>query len=192
MLLMSLAYAADLVLEQPLPDGRRLTVVLPAPWTATTAAEAWGRGDALDGPRAVLELRGPSGVLASLPLDAPLARLIPEPLVPGTWMVEADLSAGMGSYNGPVATIIDVTDTLRFATINGEPVRLMTSLKTAWRRDGADLLLVACRPTEADMITTFTRYHLGKRGWTRRARTEPTCFEFLEDEPFPVEARFPR
>jgi hypothetical protein len=98
----------------------------------------------------------------------------------------------MGSYNGAIAYLVEVSDTIRFATIDGGPIRLMSSLKTAWRRDGADLLSVACRPTEADMVTTFTRYHRGQRGWTRRARTEDICLEFLDDQPFPVEARFPR
>ncbi len=145
---------------------------------------------------AVVRLASRNGqVIQSLNLENPYASLESITTVePGkrTLLLTEDFGIGMGSYSGPITRILAITSrSIKWATAKnqktGEEIQisLMRSLKTAWNfapsvnGSGKDILKVSCRPDEAvtKFITTFSRYHRDKHGWTFATRTENLMWE---------------
>lgn len=193
--LRSLAFAAD-------ADCDRLTLVLDPRLTPDVMEQLWASGDSASDAPAILELRDCKGeVRDRLPLDAPLARLDSTPLrgtlVP-TYLVTEDLTAPAGSYSGPLTLPIEVKNHrlqhVEAATSDGrlETIKLAMTGKAAWKKiaNGAsdDLLSVSCQPRAGGFVTFFRRYHLTRRGWQVRARSEPIFWE--SDGAFPEARRF--
>jgi hypothetical protein len=127
-----------------------------------------------------------------------------------TYFITNDLSAGLGSYSGPVTRLAEVrhaafqwltaTDE---GTGHSDTVSLMSSLKTRWEvlppsAGSRDILQVKCRPDveratpdSADMpfLVTFERYHYNGTTWVRRVRAESGFWE--NEGSFPVVTKFP-
>lgn len=160
---------------------------------------------------AVLRLIDPTGPTHdSLALERPIADIVlvipasdSEPAVYG---VSVDLSAGLGSYSGPLLEVLDLHDhhlvPLRARDVTTDSlvtVFLPTTLKTAWQvvpvdgRAGPDILLVACRPTfetqSGGFQVTYTRFSREGTQWRRYARTAPGFWE--DDGDFPARSLFP-
>lgn len=122
--------------------------------------------------------------------------------------VSVDLSAGVGSYSGPVTRFVDVDRgrlTWTVALSTDAPAReldLPTTLKTAWTvvRDGAqpEILMVSCRPDfdhptpvqeDARFVITYTRFFRTDGAWHRVDRRVPGFWE--NEGPFPARTLFP-
>ncbi len=141
-------------------------------------------------------------MLDRVPLAAPLARLDPV-AVRGTryptFLASADLTADAGSYSGPLTIPFEISgDSLRAASARGsgkrgEPIRLATTGKSAWRKvetaNADELLQVSSEPTERGFITTYRRYFLSGREWKLRMRAQEGMWE--SDADFPDRSRFP-
>jgi hypothetical protein len=204
------ALPALLILLVPAASARtavracdHLQLALDARITPQTLVQDWGTGAAHEAANAVLELRGCRGeLLDRLGLAAPLARIDPQPLrgtpVP-TWLVSADLSAGIGSYSGPLTLPVEiVAHRLRVARSRGPagasaPIHLAATGKAAWRRvvsaHGDDLLSVASTMDHDAFVTTWRRYRITARGWRWTQRQAPGLWE--SDADFPDVAQFP-
>jgi hypothetical protein len=161
--------------------------------------------------KAVLRLRDTHRtVVAEKTLEREQARIRFEQLHPGsrTILVTTDLSAGFGSYAGPLTELLEVNGS-RLETVVSrnaeseltEPIRLKSTLKTAWKlvpaiagqNNQKDILEVACRPDfdskESKFFVTYTRYHWDKKGWIVVILR---VHGFWEDEgTFPASERFP-
>jgi len=161
--------------------------------------------------KAVLRLRDAHRkIVAEKTLEREQARIRFEQLYSGlrTILVTTDLSAGFGSYAGPLTELLEVAGG-RLETIiakNAEsglskPIRLLSTLKTAWKlvptasdqNNLKDILEVACRPDfdskDAKFFVTYTRYHWDGKGWIVLTRK---VHGFWEDEgSFPALGRFP-
>jgi hypothetical protein len=147
--------------------------------------------------------------IKEMTLDREQARISVQTLHPvhRTILVTIDLSAGFGSYSGPLTELLDVSHgKLEFAMAQDahsrteKPLYLANTLKTAWRFSPAsndvatqkDILEVACRPN-ADAIvfyTTYTRYHWNGSEWISVSRRSAGMWE--SDQPFPAASRFPK
>lgn len=110
----------------------------------------------------------------------------------------------MGSYNGPVTFLVEVSDghltwldAKDHATGKSERITLMRSLKSAWQfvpasqGGGQDILQAVCRPTPAAVrsdavrfVTTYRRYFFDGQSWIRLARAVDGLTEF--DAAFPA------
>ncbi|MGB7620857.1 MAG: hypothetical protein WBN92_00760 [Terriglobia bacterium] len=127
-----------------------------------------------------------------------------------TYFITNDLSAGFGSYSGPVTLLAEVRHSAFHwltatdeGTGHADTVSLMSSLKTRWEvlppsAGSRDILQVKCRPDfekaapdSADMpfLVTFERYHYNGTTWVRRARAESGFWE--NDGAFPLLTKFP-
>ena len=161
--------------------------------------------------KAVLRLRNAHRIIiAETTLEREQARVRFERLHPDlrTILVTTDLSAGFGSYSGPLTELLEVAGG-RLETVvarNTEsglskPIRLLSTLKTAWKLVPAtgdqnnlkDILEVACRPDfdskEAKFFVTYTRYHWDGKEWIVLTRK---VHGFWEDEgSFPALGQFP-
>jgi hypothetical protein len=149
-------------------------------------------------------LKNSSGnFIAELELEKVDAEMTPQDLRDGGHriiFVTQDYSAGMGSYNGPIAQILEVSPTnISWAKATdirtGEKmeISLMQSLKTGWglrpskAGRGMDILEASCRPTElsnanGDLIfdTTYSRFHRDHQEWKVTKKTQKN--EFWENE----------
>ena len=159
---------------------------------------------------------GTGKTLAARRLERPLAELTVARLAPDanqTYLLTVDLSAGIGSYSGPVTRLAEVRGgRLRWLTAydaasgRADTVHLVSTLKTAWRFApgtrgvGREMLQVACRPdfnappdaaVEQAFIITFERYAFESGRWVRHARSEHGFWEMDGEESFPPRARFP-
>ena len=123
-----------------------------------------------------------------------------------TYLLTVDYSVGMGSYNGPVTFLVEVTNgAMRYVSVSGKPIALMRSLKTDWKfapiKSGGikstDILEVSCRPSETaksdanpnnDFTIFYRRYHWNNQ-WTKREKTKSGFWE--DDGTFPPLALFP-
>jgi hypothetical protein len=160
---------------------------------------------------AVLRLRdGKRSVIAEKKLEREQARLEAHQLHPGhrSIFVTTDLSAGFGSYSGPLTQILDLSaGALAFVQARdpsaGKPeiIFLPATLKTAWRLVVApassgpahDILKVACRPDamakSSRFTTTYTRYHWNGSEWVVASLERAGICE--SDESFPSLVHFP-
>lgn len=146
-------------------------------------------------------------ILASEPLERPLARIEPEtlPAKKQTLLVTVDYSAGFGSYAGPTTFLLQL-DGPRFewvqATSEGAKaivkIALARTLKSDWKlspsESGQDILSFYCRPADSgasgDFELHYVRYHFdAEKGWLRYERVKKGLWE--SDNAFPPRKAFP-
>lgn len=183
------------------PSCDHLQLVLDPRLTPETLERDWRSGAPHEEANAALELRGcRDEVLDRLELAAPLARIDPDPLhgtrVP-TWLVSADLTAEMGSFNGPLTLPVEVVGhRLRVARARGPagasaPIQLADTGHASWRRSatkhGDELLAISAGAGTPD--TTWQRFHLTPGGWRWSERYTPGRWDAEAD--FPAASRFP-
>jgi hypothetical protein len=148
--------------------------------------------------------------LSTLEMERPIASVEPVALRAGieSFQVTVDLSAGFGSYSGPLSKFAEVSNgklrwlaTQDASTGKTTDISVMSSLKTAWRLAPAvggdrEILEVACRPdfdastTDAgmDFLVRLTRYAVEGDEWHRYVRVEKGFWE--DDAKFPDRSRF--
>jgi hypothetical protein len=143
-------------------------------------------------------------IVAQRDLDRALARL--EPLNPAgrsnrLFLVAQDYSGGLGSYSGPVTTLLMVSDSvfhdvkaLNAESHQWEQIRLMKSLKSDWRiaKSGAEpeILSVSCHPKGVSHFAVdYTTYTFDGSTWVERKRETDGFWE--SDDPFPKRSAFP-
>lgn len=126
-----------------------------------------------------------------------------------TYLITVDFTAGMGSYNGPITSLVEVVggklqwvQALDKTTGKRGQISLMNSLKTVWKiadapADGAkDVLLVACRPNwsslaDENFYLIRVRYSFDGKSWVISQREEKGFAEadelgaLLDRKPFP-------
>jgi len=153
-------------------------------------------------------LKADGSVQSNLNLEHPLARLTTRHAAPNEPpRVTVDLSAGLGSYSGPVTRwVVQQDGMIGWATTIDDhgrevEVSVMESLKTAWKRqqrkDGRlDIFEVACRPQfkqdeqgEELFSVTFKHYRFDHGIWSIASRTESGFWEMEGN--FPSESAFP-
>jgi hypothetical protein len=181
----------------------RFRLLLDARLTPDIVERDWATGKPHPESLAVVELRGCQGqLLDRLTLEAPLARLDLVPLrgAPApTHLVSVDLTAGSGSYNGPLTIPIEVVHNHLIAaaarTPDGrlEPIHLALTGKAAWKKDPVgkvdDLLSVSSQPENRGFTTFYRRYHPTPRGWQMKIRSEAGMWE--SNGEFPEARLFP-
>jgi hypothetical protein len=148
--------------------------------------------------------------LSTLEIERPIAIVEPVALRAdiASFQVTVDLSAGFGSYSGPLSKFAEVKDgTLRWlaaldaSTGKTTDISVMSSLKTAWKLAAAvggdrEILEVACRPDHeapttdagAEFLVRLTRYAVEAGQWQRYVRVEKGFWE--DDDKFPDTSRF--
>jgi hypothetical protein len=126
-----------------------------------------------------------------------------------TYLVSVDYSVGMGSYNGPYTSLLEVAlgkmkwlEAIDKVTGKAEPILVMDSLKTMWKVADApsgtakDILQAACRPDFASLddvsfILILTRYSFDGKNWVKLERHEKgfaeldDLYALLGRKPFP-------
>ncbi len=144
-------------------------------------------------------------VMAEQLLERPLATVALAPLhgLPSqpVWLT-VDYSIGMGSYAGPITTLLlpanQKLDPVTYAGPHGQSgaVQLTSTLKTAWRtvpgRAGGteELEEIACRPNDGDDFTTsLSTYRYVGGAWQLAVRKRAGFWE--ADEVFPPRSAFP-
>ena len=158
---------------------------------------------------AALRLKDQNGnEIQEMKLEREQARLRVESLHLGhrTILVTTDLSAGFGSYSGPLTELLDVSHG-RIDIVNArdaksgatEPIHVASTLKTAWRispvpgSSGAqkDILEIACRPNPDASVfyVTYRRYHWNGKEWINFARRARGFWE--GEKSFPSTDKFP-
>lgn len=205
------------------PNGIEGTVQLLIDKRLTGAVqdELWGKGDwsfvfppgsklhdefaATPPHKAKLRIAGGNGkTITERDLETPLAKLkawnaasIPHEI----FLLSQDYSAGIGSYNGPVTTLLKVSDSgfhdieaLNVGSQQKQTIRLMKSLKSDWqardRGNGGEILSVSCKPgKDGSFVIEYIRYCLDKGQWLAYKREAPGIWE--SDEPFPDRSEFP-
>lgn len=187
---------------QLLLDKSVTNKVLEAHWNTGT----W---DATEPRPALLRwLKADDTVQATLNLEHPLARLTTRHAAPGEPpRVTVDLSAGLGSYSGPVTRwVVQRDGAIGWAkTVDDQgrevEVSVMESLKTAWKRrlrkDGRlDIYEAACRPRfkqdehgEALFSVIYTHFRFNQGTWSVSSRSENGFWEMEGD--FPRVSVFP-
>jgi hypothetical protein len=198
-------------------DGT-LELLLDMRLTESVRKELWGKGDwsfvfphdsqlykefsALAPAKSKLTIRNKEGrLVADRELDTPLAKL-------ETWnasseanqlfLLTEDRTPGMGSYNGPGATLLQVSDAaihdvkaLNTESHQEEPIRLVKSLKSDWHRKSAtEILSVSCRPKDdRNFVIDYVRYSFDGTRWLEYKRETDGFWE--SDEAFPEGSSFP-
>ncbi|MEP6495804.1 MAG: hypothetical protein ABJF01_24185 [bacterium] len=148
--------------------------------------------------------------LGRLPLERATAEVLRVPVSRADSLlgVQVDLSAGIGSYSGPLVRFVNTRggrlawmSIVNDVTGRSSDLSLPTTLKTAWRANldapHPELLLVACRPDletmdaggEARFVVTYSRLDLRDDGWHRTDRRAPGCWE--NEGAFPPRSLFP-
>jgi len=177
----------------------------------------------LDGPRfkssppqvGVVQLKDRAGrILKTLSLEKTYGNLTTKDLRDGgkrVIFVTQDYSAGMGSYNGPISQVLEVSPTsMAWAEARksgvGRAVKisLMQSLKTGWgygpstQAKGNDILKVSCRPSDLangdiSFKTTYSRFHRESKNWILTQKVENGCWENegLDGRDLPDQKKFP-
>jgi hypothetical protein len=150
-------------------------------------------------------------ILAVKDLERPLAKVRTAQLYGDaklTYLLTVDYSAGLGSYNGPITSLVEVKNGhLRWlestepATGRTGEIRLMESLKTTWwfvdaaDGKGKQILRAQCRPdwssvkNDPDFTTQYARFYFDGPKWLTKVRTVKGLSEF--DQGFPELKNFP-
>lgn len=183
---------------------KQLRLVLDSRLNPKLVEEEWGSGNTRAEEPAILELINCKGELVDqLVLQSPLAQLDPLPIrgAPNpTYLVSADLTAEMGSYNGPVTIPIQVVNNhliesvAQYSDKHIEPIHLTITLKSAWKRVSNrnidDLFQVSCKPKEDKSFVTYYRhYFLSHNNWQVKIRSREGLWE--SDGEFPNRNSFP-
>lgn len=198
-------------------DGT-LELLLDRRLTESARKELWGKGDwsfvlphvsplykeftVLPPGKSKLVIRSNNGLLvAERQLDTPLARLEAWNAPSGAnqlFILTEDYTAGVGSYNGPGAILLQISEAaiqdvkaVNAESQKDEPIRLVKSLKSDWRREGADeILSVSCRARDGGtFVIDYVRYAFNGRQWLEYKRQTDGFWE--SDEPFPNRSAFP-
>ena len=144
-------------------------------------------------------------------LERPLAKLRSAQLYRDarlTYLLTVDYSAGAGSYNGPITSLVEVKNghlrwlqATELGTGKTGEISLMESLKTTWRLvaapggKGKQILLAQCRPDwssvkdDPDFTTQYARFYFDGSKWLAKVRTVKGISEF--DQGFPERKNFP-
>lgn len=182
---------------------KRLRIVLDPQLSPAMVERDWGSGQPRTQALATLELVGCNGqVLDRFVLASSLAQIDPVPVrgAPSpSFLVSADLTAELGSYNGPLTVPIQVIGeklvpaVARSSDGRSEPVRLWVTGKSAWRRASKgrvdELYLVSCQPEAAGFVTRYRRYSPSTGKWQVRTHTRAGLWE--SDGEFPDRKFFP-
>lgn len=161
----------------------------------------WLRGDAGEYAPSELRRREASGAIVAVHSMAPLATLDSLRIRERRWaLLTEDMSAGFGSYSGPVTHLVDLSRRAGIAEVRdhrGAEIVLTSTLKTAWKGQPDGFLMAACRPGNTagvpdsiDFTTTYTRYRWSSGVWVRTERREPGFHEF--EDGFPDVGMFPK
>jgi len=197
-----------------------LQLLLDARLTGPIQEKLWGKGDwsfafphdssiyaefsALPPGKSKLRIvNGTEKVIAERELETVLAKL--EEWSPGlsgnqNYLLTEDYSAGIGSYNGPKTTILNISSAgfhevtaLNVDSKKEEPIRLVKSLKSDWRipREISDeILSVSCYSDgQGNFVIKYTRYSFDGVRWVEYTRQESGFWE--SDEAFPSRSAFP-
>jgi hypothetical protein len=171
---------------------------------------AWGESSSLSPPlrKARLELLDGKGSLAASEALEVLADL-EERFLDGRgkplYLLTEDGSTGSGSNNGLVTTLLELGDgalrRMEAAAASGgsRPLRLLVSLRSAWRWDPAgngkdrDILEVGCPPggESGQSRIFYTRYRLRGRRWVASQRSRRGLWLNESGDAFPARALFP-
>lgn len=140
-------------------------------------------------------------VLANRDLETPLAKLKVWNRISDTnqfFLLIEDYTAGAGSYNGPKATLLQITNAtfhdvkaLNTQSHQEEPIRLVKSLKADWRQENiAEILSVSCYENgDGRFVVDYIRYNFDGNRWLEYKRESEGFWE--SDQPFPLRAAFP-
>ncbi len=156
---------------------------------------------------AKIEIRTSAGKLvATRALEVPLAKLeewSPDGKPNRGYLLTQDFSIGMGSYNGPGTSLIQIVGAsfhdvtaLNAATQKEEPIHLAKTLKQDWRftsgRNGNEILAVSCHPEFGgkgdSFVVDYTRYFFNRTRWIKYMRQENGFWE--SDQSFPPRSAF--
>ncbi|MDR2155182.1 MAG: hypothetical protein LBE78_09190 [Burkholderiaceae bacterium] len=182
---------------------KRLRIVLDPGLNQKMIDHEWASGKIRTEEPTVLQLVGCEGqLLDRFVLEAPLAKLDPEPLRGAhnpTYLVTADLTAEAGSYNGPLTVPIEIIDDRLVPAMakspdkSVKPIRLSQTLKSGWKRvpyqNADELLSVTSQPKSPGFVTIYRRYFLSPDGWQVKQRTKQELWE--SDSDFPSRTLFP-
>jgi len=189
--------------------------------TGSVQDELWGKGDwsfvfptgsklhdefaAIPPHKAKLRIAESNGkTVTDHDLETPLAKLKawnPTSATHEIFLLSQDYSAGVGSYSGPVTTLLKVSDSgfhdveaLNAGSQQRETIRLMKSLKSDWQtrdqENGGEILSVSCKPRkDGSFVIQYVRYRLDKGQWLAYKREAAGFWE--SDEPFPDRSEFP-
>jgi|SRR5579863_1541370 len=150
----------------------------------------------------VLDERG--RLIAERLLETPLARIekwSPNQIPGWGFLLTQDFSIGMGSYNGPLTTVLRILKArfIEISSINHdtqkpEPIRLAKTLRAGWRithYDGAtEILAISCHPDNSqNFVIDYARYRFDGTLWVKLTRQAPGMWE--SDQPFPLRSAFP-
>ena len=144
-------------------------------------------------------------------LERPLAKLRVAQLYSDaklTYLLTVDYSAGFGSYNGPMTSLVEVNsghfrwiESTELRTGKTGQISLMDSLKTTWKLvdaphgKGKQILLAQCRPDwssvrdDPNFTTQYARFYFDGTRWLAKVRTVKGLSEF--DQGFPSRRNFP-
>ena len=171
---------------------------------------AWGESSSLSPPlrKARLELLDGQGSLVAceeLEVLADLEERFLEGRGKPVYLLTEDGSTGSGSNNGLVTTFLEPGNgALRrmegaAASDGSGPLRLLMSLRSAWRWDpagkgkGRDILEVGCPPggERGQSRVFYTRYRLRGHRWIPSQRSRRGLWLNESDDAFPPRALFP-
>jgi hypothetical protein len=123
------------------------------------------------------------------------------------FLVSVDYSAGFGSYNGPITSLLQVSgggfrfeEAVDAKSGQHHPIRMLRSLKSDWRitkrGSQAEILEFGCHPKVAEgkfidnqFVVEYIRYTFDGTRWLEYRREAPGFWE--EDMDFPTRSRFP-
>jgi hypothetical protein len=198
-----------------------LRLYMDARLTASVQEQLWGEGDwsfvfspsdnlfkefsSLPPGNAKLAIRdNHGGLVAERRLEKPLARLRewnPAHTSSREFLLTVDYSAGWGSYNGPITTLLQISNGMinDVKALNGdtgqeEPIHMMRSLKSDWKittsEKREEILSVSCHPkNDSSFVMDYTRYSFDGARWLEYKRQEKGIWE--SDEGFPARSAFP-
>lgn len=109
------------------------------------------------------------------------------------FLLTEDLSAGWGSYSGPLSRPFTVgKNGFVFVQPQGAPNKnsgMIRTLKSGWQEVRDGFLLLTCRPEKDDFVLTYARIQLVGNRWIYRDRRVQGFWEL--ESPFPDEKLFP-
>ena len=120
-------------------------------------------------------------------------------------LVEQNYSIGWGSYNGPIAQILEVTpNEMKWvkaqnpADHQSDDIMLMKSLKRDWKivqtKTGKEILKVACNAdsdSKEGFSTSYIRYQYTPNGWIKKMKVKPVEWWSENENDFPSLKNFP-
>lgn len=216
------AVAQTFLLQQK-PDGLNgvLRLLMDARLTVSVQEELWGKGDwsfvfppsdslfkefsSLPPGNAKLAISDNDGKLvAERSLEKALAKLQEwDPAHSGNreFLLTVDYSAGWGSYNGPITTLLQISngtfhdvEALNGNTGQEEPIHMMRSLKSDGKitksEKGEEILSLSCHPkNDNNFVLDYTRYSFNGARWLEYKRQDKGFWE--SDGGFPARSAFP-